>query len=125
MKTNRNGSFLDTPGLADETLRKVAGKSISAGLRKGGNYKVIFLFTEQSGRVNVQDATSMQLVLQAAPDIGNRYGIIVNKVDAKVIEKIRIDQGQEFLQILFSAIPDYQRCRSEQILFLPACMLCA
>ena len=32
-KENANGHFLDTPGLADEELRKQAGKAISEGLR--------------------------------------------------------------------------------------------
>ena len=121
MKTNRKGNFLDTPGLADETLRKTAGKSISDGLRKDGYYKVIFFFTEHGGRVNVQDVTSMRLVLQAAPDIGNRYGIIVNKVDRKVRKELKRDQGTEmFLQTLFTGMPDTQICREDQVLFLPA-----
>jgi len=70
---------MDTPGLADEKLRKAAGKANSEGLRKGGDYKVIFFVTQQSGRVNAQDATTIKLVLDAAPDIGQNYGVVVNK----------------------------------------------
>ena len=83
---NKNGHFLDTPGLADEELRKKAGEAISVGLRKGGSYKVIFFVTQESGRVNQQDATTLRLVLEAAPDIGRDYGIIVNKVSRGVLK---------------------------------------
>ena len=37
--------FFDTPGLADEKLRKAAGQDISEALRKGGDYIVLFFAT--------------------------------------------------------------------------------
>ena len=56
-RTNIHGcTFLDTPGLADEKLRKQAGKAISDGLRKGGKYKVVFFVTQEAGRVNAKAA---------------------------------------------------------------------
>ena len=64
---NKNGYFLDTPGLADESLRRAAGHAISEGLRKGGTFIVLFFVTQEAGRVNQQDATTMRLVLEAAP----------------------------------------------------------
>ena len=64
---NQNGYFLDTPGLADESLRRAAGHAISEGLRKGGTFIVLFFVTQEAGRVNQQDATTMRLVLEAAP----------------------------------------------------------
>ena len=113
--------FLDTPGLSNITLARAAGKSILDGLKKGGNYKVIFFFTEQSGDINDQDVVIMRMVLEAAPDIGNKYGIIVNKVDRKVRKELKRDQGTEmFLQTLFTGMPDTQICREDQVLFLPA-----
>ena len=36
MKQNDNGKFYDTPGLADEELRKKAGEAISSALKEGG-----------------------------------------------------------------------------------------
>ena len=113
--------YLDTPGLSNITLARAAGKSILDGLKKGGNYKVIFFFTEQSGDINDQDVVIMRMVLEAAPDIGNKYGIIVNKVDRKVRKELKRDQGTEmFLQTLFTGMPDTQICREDQVLFLPA-----
>ena len=51
-----------------------------AGLRMGGTFIVLFFVTQEAGRVSQQDATTMRLVLEAAPEIGSNYGIIVNKV---------------------------------------------
>ena len=112
--------FLDTPGLSNITLARAAGKSILDGLKKGGNYKVIFFFTEQSGDINDQDVVIMRMVLEAAPDIGNKYGIIVNKVDRKVMKRLKHDRGQDFLQTLFTGMPDTQICGQDQVFFLPA-----
>ena len=68
------------PGLADQSLRQHAAEAISNGLRKGGQYKIIFVVTEQMGRVLKQDSTTMKLVHEAAPEIKMNYGIIVNMI---------------------------------------------
>ena len=47
---------------------------------RGGTFIVLFFVTQEAGRVSQQDATTMRLVLEAAPEIGSNYGIIVNKV---------------------------------------------
>ena len=78
-------TFLDTPGLNDVKRREAAGKAISEGLRNGGAFKVIFFVSEQSGRVDQQDATTMKVVLDSAPEIWHgqgspMYGVIVNQV---------------------------------------------
>ena len=82
--------------MADEKLRKAAGKAISDGLRKGGQYKVLFFVTQEAGRVNQQDATTLRLVLEAAPEIGTQYGVIVNKISKPVLEKLK---GKDMLMI--------------------------
>ena len=119
-RKNCKGHFLDTPGLADQELRKQAGEAISAGLRKGGEYKVIFFVTESRGRVQAQDATTMKLVLDAAPEIGQNYGVVVNMVGKKVLAKIQDDdQRMKFLAALFVAIPAEQRCVYDHVIFFP------
>ena len=90
---NENGHFLDTPGLADEELRQKAGKAISDGLRKGGDYKIIFFVTEQRGRVVQQDATTIKLVHEAAPEIKTNYGIIVNMISKGVLKRLHKAQS--------------------------------
>ena len=43
VKQNNNGKFYDTPGLADEELRKKAGEAISSALKEGGKKIVYFV----------------------------------------------------------------------------------
>ena len=115
---NKNGHFLDTPGLADEELRKKAGEAISEGLRKGGSYKVVFFVTQESGRVNHQDATTLKLVLEAAPDIQNEYGIIVNKVSKGALKTFKEESLKfDFLNTLFAGIPEERRCVYSNVRF--------
>ena len=126
VKINDKGKFLDTPGLADEELRKEAGKAISDGLRKNGLYKIMFFITEQNGRVNSQDATTLKLVLDAAPDIGQNYGVIVNMVGKKVLKKLENERDRlDFLYALFAGIPEEQslmtnHAYNNQVIFFPA-----
>ena len=119
-KKNENGHFLDTPGLADEGLRKAAGEAISEGLRMGGQFKVLFFVTEQRGRVVQQDATTMQLVHEAAPEIKGHYGIIVNMVSKGVLKKLNQTEMPffEFLNTLFAGMADENRCIYTNIMFI-------
>ena len=85
-KTIGSITYCDTPGLADTEMRVAAGKAISQVLKEGGLCKVFFVVTEEAGRVRPQDAATMRLVLDAAPEIGKKFGIIVNKCTKKKIE---------------------------------------
>ena len=111
-RINENGHFLDTPGLADEKLRKAAGGAISEGLRMGGQFKVLFFVTEQRGRVVQQDATTMQLVHEAAPEIKGHYGVIVNMVSKGVLKRLNQTEMSfyDFLNTLFAGMADENRC---------------
>ena len=85
-KTIGSITYCDTPGLADTDMRIAAGKAISQVLKEGGLCKVFFVVTEEAGRVRPQDAATMRLVLDAAPEIGKKFGIIVNKCTKRKIE---------------------------------------
>merc|ERR1712025_845404 len=102
-------------------MREKAGKAISEGLRKTGSYKVIFFVTEQNGRVIAQDATTMKLVLDAAPEIGDQYGVVINMVRNKIFKIIQNnpDEKQKFLDALFRSFSKEKTCRFEQVLFFP------
>ena len=84
--------FCDTPGLNDAGKREAAGKAISTALKKGGATKILFFVTLESGRAKNDDVTTMNLVLKAAPEIGNRYGIIVNKIKEKQAKDLKIHE---------------------------------
>ena len=80
-KKIHNGiQFVDTPGLADKKLREEAGKAISTALKAGGKYKIVFFVRLESGRPVNEDITTMKLVLEAAPEIGKNYGVILPKI---------------------------------------------
>ena len=77
-------------------------------LRKGGNYKILFFVTEQRGRVVQQDAATIRLVHEAAPEIKTNYGIIVNMISKKVLMRLNTDHEgyRDFLNTLFAGIPE-------------------
>merc|ERR1711971_1371326 len=85
----------------------------------GGKYKVIFFVTQDAGRVINQDATTLKLVLEAAPDIGNQYGIIVNKVSQGVLDTFKEDDNLkfDFLHYLFAGIPENRQCVYSNVRF--------
>ena len=57
------------------------------------------------------------LVLEAAPEIGMDYGIIVNKVSQGVLKKL-IGRKNDFINTLFAGIPQDKRCVYSNIFFL-------
>ena len=101
-------------------MRKKAGEAISQGLRKGGDYKVAFFVTEQAGRIVQQDATTIRLVLEAAPEIKNRYGIIVNMISKGVLRRLKQkDNGYyDFINTIFAGITDNNKCLYSSILLI-------
>ncbi|CAE7681139.1 wrt-1 [Symbiodinium sp. CCMP2456] len=80
--------YMDTPGLADVEKRRIAAKEIEKALKQDGDYRIFFVLTLESGRVRPQDKATMELVLQAAPCIGHKYGILFNKVSKRAQEEI-------------------------------------
>ena len=119
-RENARGTFFDTPGLADNTHREAAGKAISTALRKGGNFKILFFVMTESGRIVRQDVTTLRLVLDAAPEIENHYGIVINKLPKNVAKALQNpEKGGVFLTKLFAGIPDHQRCAQSNITYLP------
>ena len=117
--SNKNGVFLDTPGLADEKMRTVAGKAIYQALKKDGDYRILFFVTARNGRVVQQDATTIKLILNTAPDIGQDYGIIVNMLSNGVFKKMKkMEEKEDFLNSLFSGISPEIRCPYNSVLYL-------
>eukprot|EP01106_Pelomyxa_sp_JSP_P010964 TRINITY_DN2889_c0_g1_i1.p1 TRINITY_DN2889_c0_g1~~TRINITY_DN2889_c0_g1_i1.p1 ORF type:complete len:380 (+),score=75.82 TRINITY_DN2889_c0_g1_i1:155-1141(+) len=91
--------FVDTPGLSDIQLRQKAATEISTALNKGGSFKVFFVMTLEAGRVRPDDKTTMSLVHQAAPMIGSKYSIVINKVSEGIQAKLTLgSQGRTVLE---------------------------
>eukprot|EP01105_Mastigella_eilhardi_P000289 TRINITY_DN1038_c1_g3_i6.p2 TRINITY_DN1038_c1_g3~~TRINITY_DN1038_c1_g3_i6.p2 ORF type:complete len:308 (-),score=109.78 TRINITY_DN1038_c1_g3_i6:304-1227(-) len=106
-KDKHGNVFIDTPGLSDIALRKQAAEEISNALSEGGLFKVFFVMTIESGRIRPDDKTTMKLVHDAAPAIGNAYSIIVNKIPCNTQRKLATDDDtrKEFLASLLLDMP--------------------
>ena len=117
--SNNRGTFYDTPGLADDTYRQAAGEAIRDALREGGPFKLLFFVMTEAGRVVRQDITTLRLVLDAAPEIGNNYGIIINKVPQNVAKGLENpNNGKMFLTKLFTGIDQGKQCAQSNITYL-------
>jgi len=81
----------DTPGLSDVELREQAAAEITKALKSGDDeYKIVFVVTEEAGRVRPADVATMTCVLDSISGITDMppYGIIVNKVSKKKIQRM-------------------------------------
>jgi hypothetical protein len=117
--SNIRGNFYDTPGLADDSLRKKAAEAIRDALREGGPFKLLFFVMQEAGRVVRQDVTTLKLVLDATPEIGNNYGVVINKVPENVAKGLSKPQNaQIFLTKLFYGIDEDKKCASSNITYL-------
>jgi len=88
--------IIDTPGLADETLREKAAKEIESALKKGGSYKIVFLCTLQAGRVKPDDVNTVVTVLKCLKtDATINFSLIVTLMSKKVLRRI-VKDAEEF-----------------------------
>jgi GTP-binding protein EngB required for normal cell division len=98
--------YIDTPGLSDVKLREQAAVEIKSALTVGGLFKIFFVITLEDGRLRPDDKTTMILVLNAAPEIGSNYSIIINKLQPEIIDMLDDkDQREEFLTLLNENLP--------------------
>jgi GTP-binding protein EngB required for normal cell division len=98
--------FMDSPGLADISIREQAADEIESALKHGGLYKPIFVLTVEAclkGRCKVrpEDRTTIELVLKAAPDITD-YGVIINKLEAHSMKLLQNKTDPTYAQLLAS-----------------------
>jgi len=85
--------WMDTPGLADIKLRKAAAAAIDKALQEGGEFRLTFVMTHESGRIKTDDITTMTMVMQACnsqvPQVGvDQYAILINKTKRKWLDKM-------------------------------------
>jgi len=83
-------TIMDTPGLSDQDKRELAAEAIEDALSNGGFYRIFFVITQESGRIRPDDLATIQIVLDGVQDITS-YGIIINKISPKMVEKIKKD----------------------------------
>ena len=73
-------------------------------LQEGGKTKILFFIGQDSGRPKQEDVTTMNLVLEAAPEIRNNYGVILPKIRRKTAKRMKNspDAWTNFLAGLFA-----------------------
>ena len=60
-------------------------------LQEGGKTKIIFFIGQDAGRLKNDDVTTMNLVLQAAPEIKNKYAVILPKIRKKTAKILKAE----------------------------------
>ena len=94
-------TYMDTPGLDDISKRREAAEAITSALKKEGEYKVVFVVTLESERVKPSDVTTLNLILESAPQI-THYGVIFNKLGKQFLNKLD-ENGRKALITQISA----------------------
>jgi len=118
VKIDKNGTeFHDTPGIADDMHREKAGEALTKVFKAGGRIKIIFFVMQEDGRLRMEDAATMKLILDSVHEIKKNFGIIVNKVPDSLFDKfMEKEQSEAFREKLFYGIKD--EYKHSQILFV-------
>ena len=99
-----NTTYCETPMPND----KKACEAISNFLKEGGCCKILFVvsvpqsFTGAGGWIGSWDNANMRLILEAAPEIGSSFGVIVNRCSEKEISKL--SNSERFAENIFKCI---------------------
>ena len=120
IRTHAGQNYIDTPGLADRTVRKAAGEAISKRLRAGGKLQILFVVQQNSGRIINEDQVTLKIILEAAPEIGSNFGVIVNQVPKSVMHNSQFGfatkSGQtHFANVFQSVLPP--KLRTDKFFF--------
>lgn len=102
MYKHEDNYFMDTPGLADISLRDQAAKEIERALKRDGVYHIFFALKLSAGRIIPEDVVTINAVMDSLPDAGDNFNIIVNQVSKK--EKAAALTSPEFLAKIYSDI---------------------
>lgn len=118
MKENQNGIFVDTVGLADVDMdqRQRSVQENTKLLKKGGRNRIVFVMTEQQARIQEEDKVTIKIVLDAAPEIGNNYAIVINQCGPWIM-KMKEDPAWKntFVEFVLKNLPSI----THHICFLP------
>lgn len=85
-------NYGDTPGLCDMELKEQAANEIEKALKRGGEFKILFVMTIESGRVRPEDFLTIETVLSNI-DVEVNYGIVINKVTGPFMELVEEDEN--------------------------------
>lgn len=85
--------LIDTPGLADLVRKQSATSEITKAFSISQKFKLVFVITVEAGKIRSADIAAIYSVMSALRDAGidmtNKYGIVVNKLNRKLIEQFQ------------------------------------
>lgn len=84
--------YIDTPALDNVEVRKKAAEEIEEALKSNENYKVVFVLTLDNGKLRSADLVNIGTVCDAIRTPFH-YGLIFNKVEKDIMDKIREEGG--------------------------------
>ncbi|ACE06406.1 hypothetical protein Aasi_1060 [Candidatus Amoebophilus asiaticus 5a2] len=87
----KNRLYIDTPGLEDINMREQAAAEIEQALKKGGNYKMVFVIVLDDGRLRQADLNAINIICDAIKT-PFEYGLVINKSMQETIDII-IEEG--------------------------------
>ncbi|MHB9147831.1 MAG: GTPase domain-containing protein [Candidatus Amoebophilus sp.] len=87
----KNRLYIDTPGLEDINMREQAAAEIEQALKKGGNYKIVFVIVLDDGRLRQADLNAINIICDAIKT-PFEYGLVINKSMQETIDII-IEEG--------------------------------
>ncbi|EFA79983.1 hypothetical protein PPL_06804 [Heterostelium album PN500] len=94
--------------MADVLAKDTTVKEIENSLKKGGNYKIVFVITLDSGRIKAQDLSTLNYILESIKTDFN-YGLIINQVSIEDLDEkenqLLNTSSIEEIQIFLSTIP--------------------
>jgi hypothetical protein len=113
-------TYMDTPGLADETIQDQAAKAITTALQQGGRYKLFFMMRLQNGRVMSEDLVTLERVLGAV-DVAPtkiRFSVIFNNVDKKQYNPLTQPDSAAFKSV--HSVVNGRQFKTDAFCFIPA-----
>ena len=98
-----NITYCETPAFVFGRDEKEWSEAISRLLHEGGTCKIVFVvelnIAEAGGWIEGEDNATMRLILDAAPEIGKRFGVIVNRCPEKQIKTL--SNSERFAKNIF------------------------
>ncbi|ACE05497.1 GTP-binding protein HSR1-related [Candidatus Amoebophilus asiaticus 5a2] len=95
--------YIDTPGLQDMQMLQQAAAEIKEALKRNKNYRVVFVATLGSGRIQYTDLVTINTI-RSAISTPFEYGLVFNKVTKGVRKNIK-QTGLNNYMILFNKRP--------------------
>jgi len=94
-----NLRWADTPGLADIKNQSKFANTIEKALKRGGSYKIIFMVTEEAGRIHPADVATMNLIGNSLEHCEFQYGIILNKLSEDMYDLLCNDEKSKRIML--------------------------